>query len=154
MKRPDESSASTTSTAAKPKRPLSAYNLFYRYKRVKILESKENGDDSKETLHRLISATPGLEGYPTTLMLPENEKELRRNVIRSALLNKLTPQDNTKRPHRKSFGAISFVEMNRSICDSCKYYIICCGLLYHIYIRLIILIILAHIHICIVLHIL
>ena len=137
MKRPAaESSPSASSSSAKsankPKRPLSAYNLFYRYKRVKILESKENGDDSKETLHRLIAATPGLEGYPTTRKKPENEKELRRNVIRSALLNKLTPQDNTKRPHRKSFGAMSFVEMNRFICDSCKFisYVAVCFIIF------------------------
>ena len=49
----------------KPRRPLSSYNLFYRYKRVKINESslKKLGkrDSTLEDIRKLVKTTPGLE---------------------------------------------------------------------------------------------
>ena len=48
----------------RPKRPLSSYNLFYRFKRLKLLEAYDRGETSKESTRRLIAATPGLESYP------------------------------------------------------------------------------------------
>ena len=108
----------------KPKRPLSSYNLFYRFKRAKILEAHANGgDESTDTIHKLIMAVPGLEDYPaiddeSALSSPEL-KEHRRNVIRSALLDNLVPTE-TKRSHRKSHGAMNFLEMNKIMCASWK----------------------------------
>ena len=109
----------------KPKRPLSSYNLFYRYKRAKILEAHaNNGDDeSTDTIHQLIMAVPGLENYPaidgeSALSSPEL-KVHRRHVIRSALLDNLVPTQ-TKRSHRKSHGAMNFLEMNKIMCASWK----------------------------------
>lgn len=100
--------------AAKPKRPLSAYNLFYRYKRIKTLDANQNGDTSKETIDRMIAAVPGLEDHHSAQILSEkNEKELRRNAIRTVLLNNLSPKDTSKRSHRKSHGAMTFLEMNK-----------------------------------------
>lgn len=108
-------------TNTKPKRPLSAYNLFYRFKRCKLLEAHENGDESKQTVNRLISALPGLEDYPSTRFAPiDHMKELRRNEIRFALLDNLGPNDSSKRAHRKSHGAMSFLEMNKAMCVSWK----------------------------------
>ena len=108
----------------KPKRPLSSYNLFYRFKRAKILEAHANGgDESTDTIHKLIMTVPGLEDYPAidgeTLLSSPELKEHRRNVIRSALLDNLVPTE-TKRSHRKSHGAMNFLEMNKIMCASWK----------------------------------
>ncbi|KAL7531796.1 hypothetical protein ACHAXR_004239 [Thalassiosira sp. AJA248-18] len=111
----------STTTTNRPKRPLSAYNLFYRFKRSKILTAHENGDDSKETVNRLITAVPGLEDHPSLANTVEDSvNELRRNEIRSALLQNLAPKDTSKRSHRKSHGAVSFLEMNKIMCASWK----------------------------------
>ena len=56
--------AATTKDDNRPKRPLSSYNLFYRFKRLKLLEAYDRGETSKEATRRLIAATPGLESYP------------------------------------------------------------------------------------------
>ena len=83
------SSMSADKKMERPKRPLSAYNLFYRFKRDKILEAfKNGGEDSKEAIDHLIMAVPGLEDVPSSIvtnMTPEQVQELRRSEIRSAL---------------------------------------------------------------------
>jgi len=56
--------AAATKDDNRPKRPLSSYNLFYRFKRLKLLEAYDRGETSKESTRRLIAATPGLESYP------------------------------------------------------------------------------------------
>ena len=50
----------TNKKTEKPKRPLSAYNLFYRYKRILIL--KVSNDDT-EFITKLMTTPPGLEGF-------------------------------------------------------------------------------------------
>ena len=47
----------------KPKRPLSTFNLFYKYKRAKILEARRkcDGNEYKEIIQQLVNAMPGLE---------------------------------------------------------------------------------------------
>ena len=114
------SSADQKNAAAeRPKRPLSAYNLFYRFKRDKILEAfKNGGEDSKEVIDHLIMAVPGLEDVPSSIvatMTPEQVQELRRSEIRSALQESLTPKDTRNRRHRKSHGALNFLEMNKVV---------------------------------------
>ena len=102
-------SPSAAKTLTKPKRPLSAYNLFYRFKRAKILEAHNAGDDSAETINRLISAVPGLEEHANVAALTLDEvRELSRTEIRAALVDNLSPKDTTKRTHRKSHGEFSF----------------------------------------------
>ena len=113
------SSMSADKKIERPKRPLSAYNLFYRFKRDKILEAfKNGGEDSKEAIDHLIMAVPGLEDVPSsfvTNMTPEQVQELRRSEIRSALQESLIPKDTRNRRHRKSHGALSFLEMNKVV---------------------------------------
>ena len=59
-----DKAAAATKDDNRPKRPLSSYNLFYRFKRLKLLEAYDRGETSKESTRRLIAATPGLESYP------------------------------------------------------------------------------------------
>eukprot|EP00581_Thalassiosira_minuscula_P008597 CAMPEP_0183706556 /NCGR_PEP_ID=MMETSP0737-20130205/3332_1 /TAXON_ID=385413 /ORGANISM="Thalassiosira miniscula, Strain CCMP1093" /LENGTH=44 /DNA_ID= /DNA_START= /DNA_END= /DNA_ORIENTATION= len=42
----------------RPDYPLSAYNCFHRFKRCKILGARKNGDNSAETITRLIAGMP------------------------------------------------------------------------------------------------
>ena len=107
----------------RPKRPLSAYNLFYRFKRNRILEAHKSGEDSEEAVNRLILAVPGLEDQHASIvdgMSPEDVQELRRAEILSALQENLSPKDNRNRSHRKSHGALSFLEMNKIMVASWK----------------------------------
>jgi len=99
----------------RPKRPLSSYNLFYRFKRDKILEARKNGDESLETINRLIAAVPGLEDHPSLInnISPEQVNDFRRKEIRAAMQENLSPKDNRNRSHRKSHGALSFLEMSK-----------------------------------------
>lgn len=111
------------STPTRPKRPLSAYNLFYRFKRGKIIELQPhhgNGsEEHKEIVRQIVMAAPGLEEYPT-IRSDDAMKELRRDIIRSALVNNLSPGDNSKRSHRKTHGAMGFIEMNQIMCSAWK----------------------------------
>ena len=109
----------------KPKRPLSAFNLFYKYKRVKILEARSkncDGNEYKDIIQQLVNAMPGLEEHPACALVsldseqvdlldPEQVKQFRKDKIRSAL-HELLPHNTSRRVHRKSLGvAITFVEM-------------------------------------------
>lgn len=115
----------------RPKRPLSAYNLFYRYKRGKIVKLPRSNDDNtyKEAVTKLIMALPGLEDYhsindSTSDLSTDSMKDvndLRRSDIRKALMNNLSADDTpSKRSHRKSGkgSALSFLEMNKMMCSS------------------------------------
>ena len=121
-----KASSASANSNNKPKRPLSAYNLFYRYKRAKVLEAHKLGNDTnKDATIRLVTCTPGLEDYApeetlSTTMTQSQLDELSRTEIRSALLNNLSPNDTRKRVHRKSHGAMSFLEMNKIMVASWK----------------------------------
>jgi len=53
----------TNKKMEKPKRPLSAYNLFYRYKRILLLKLKVSNDDT-EYITKLMTTPPGLDYHP------------------------------------------------------------------------------------------
>lgn len=126
---------STTATALsvannieKPKRPLSAFNLFYRYKRqhiIRLITSNPEGSVDKDTVRRLIKTPPGLE-YNYTLVIASvatTQAEidaLRRHHICIELKN-LQARDLKTRAHRKSMNCpIGFVELSKLMNSSWK----------------------------------
>ena len=88
----------------KPKRPLSAFNLFYRYKRQKVI-ALNDANNNKETITNLVNVSPGMEDYvcgTTTTTLPEDMSleevnKLRRLNIRKEMQNNLKPRDSRTR---------------------------------------------------------
>ena len=121
----------TMSLVPKPKRPLSAFNLFYRYKRQKVI-ALTDANNNKETITNLVNASPGMEDYvcgTTTTTLPkgmslEEVNKLRRLNIRKEMLNNLKPRDSRTRSHRTDKnamnGSISFVELGKLMNASWK----------------------------------
>ena len=114
----------------KPKRPLSSFNLFYRFKRQKVIalhHTNNNNDDNvvvdKETITKLVKAEAGMEEYSEPGVLPDNIttdeiQSLRRANIVNKMRDNLLPREDTRsRSHRTNKnelnGAISFVELGR-----------------------------------------
>eukprot|EP00581_Thalassiosira_minuscula_P017626 CAMPEP_0183717810 /NCGR_PEP_ID=MMETSP0737-20130205/11284_1 /TAXON_ID=385413 /ORGANISM="Thalassiosira miniscula, Strain CCMP1093" /LENGTH=404 /DNA_ID=CAMNT_0025947287 /DNA_START=240 /DNA_END=1454 /DNA_ORIENTATION=- len=113
---------------AKPKRPLSAFNLFYRYKRQKVLQAIADGQYEKEDIAALVEAAPGLEGHPRATeeeyYSKSDVEDLRREKICKDLENNLLPRDTRDRTHRTNQsamnGAMSFIELGRLMNASWK----------------------------------
>jgi len=114
----------------KPKRPLSAFNLFYRFKRQKVLEVLAVAVGTtvdKDTICGLVTVPPGLEYYPASALKmssPSMLNALRRKNIRKDLEQNMEPRDTKTRAHRKNQGAMngamSFVEMGKLMNTSWK----------------------------------
>ncbi len=111
--------APTAAPLTKPKRPLSAYNLFYRHKREKVI-TLPTDNSSKQAVVNLITAPPGLEDYSSATlqqMSPAEVLELQRTNIRSSMAHNLKPRDNRKRSHHKNSnafnGSMTFLELGK-----------------------------------------
>lgn len=115
---------------AKPKRPLSAFNLFYRYKRQKVLDAVSRGNTDKDAIVNIVEAVPGLEKDPASdedAPDPPNleaRNDLQRKNITGGLEGNLLPRDTDSRLHRKDEGslngAISFIELGKLMNTSWK----------------------------------
>eukprot|EP00581_Thalassiosira_minuscula_P005797 CAMPEP_0183745110 /NCGR_PEP_ID=MMETSP0737-20130205/66073_1 /TAXON_ID=385413 /ORGANISM="Thalassiosira miniscula, Strain CCMP1093" /LENGTH=462 /DNA_ID=CAMNT_0025980769 /DNA_START=777 /DNA_END=2165 /DNA_ORIENTATION=- len=108
-------------TKSKPKRPLSAFNLFYRFKRQKVVEALAvRPNAGKDALSSLITAPAGLEYYSPReqeIITPQMLSFLRRETIRKDLKHNLEPKNTKARVHRRDEsainGALSFVELGK-----------------------------------------
>jgi len=109
-------------------RPLSAYNLFFRFKRQQILRACKEADPDKETIKSIVNCKPGLEfvNPEAASVIPDDGLEkFRSDRIRADLEDKLTPKyqgENTRRVHRKTkFNhGLSFLDMSKIISSSWK----------------------------------
>jgi len=115
------------SLVPKPKRPLSAFNLFYRYKRQKVI-ALNDANNNKKTITNLVNASPGMEDYlcgrttATTLlegMSLEEVNKLRRLNIRKEMQNNLKPRDSRTRLHRtnQSYHILYIYEDEHMMCS-------------------------------------
>ncbi len=100
---------SSTNSSKITIKPLSAYNLFFQYNRIKLLASQDN--DNSETLLKTDSAPlPGLEDVEGNLTLSASEAEIRKyrkKVIESTIhgsFNDLSMKAN--------HGSMTFLEMS------------------------------------------
>mmetsp|Transcript_3566 Transcript_3566/g.8002 ORF Transcript_3566/g.8002 Transcript_3566/m.8002 type:complete len:604 (+) Transcript_3566:118-1929(+) len=118
---------------AKPKRPLSAFNLFYRFKRQKIVEvlsaKGHTATTSKDAIRASVTAVPGSESehIPSSALKitsPDVLNSHRRENIRKYLEQNMEPRDTKSRAHRKNEGAmngaIGFVELGKLMNTSWK----------------------------------
>ena len=103
---------------SKPKRPLSAFNLFYRFKRQKVIDLD---NPNKDDITRIVQTPPGLEDCytpsPPTDATPSEVNVIRATNIRTDMQNNLCPRDTRTRRHRKNKsgmnGGVSFLELGR-----------------------------------------
>ncbi|KAL7466272.1 hypothetical protein ACHAXS_006565 [Conticribra weissflogii] len=107
-----------------PKRPLSAYNLFYRYKRIKIIEvlGTEHGDE--EAVKIILAKPAGLEDYayasPECVSPSYAMKVIRRENIRETLKLGLMPRGRKLRSRGKGRGIFGRIDMSRLMAESWK----------------------------------
>lgn len=113
----------------KPKRPLSAYNLYCRYKHIVACEViRAGGAPSLVDVCTLLRCDVGMEvevegsDQTQTYINKAEQDSLRRQKVRSVLENNLLPSSKRRR-HRKSHGFfqyLSFKDVNNILSEGWK----------------------------------
>eukprot|EP00956_Cyclotella_meneghiniana_P035080 scaffold111178_cov50-Cyclotella_meneghiniana.AAC.1 len=106
----------------KAKRPLTPYNLFFRFHRIKIIQASSSGINDRASILKLMNAKPGLEDTSAVELERMNPSEMHaisRGIVRQEMQDKLLPFDG-KRSHRKIPGTMGFADMSRLMCDEWK----------------------------------